>query len=66
MSARWTVLACLGVLALALGAVVAFEAVHSRTAAQRQEFANSFWPVVGVVIIALWAWNLAGRRRPRR
>jgi hypothetical protein len=66
MHAVWTVLACIAVVALAVGAIFAFEIGHARTAAQRQEFGNWLWSVVLVVIIALWAWNLTGRRRPRR
>jgi heme/copper-type cytochrome/quinol oxidase subunit 2 len=66
MSAIWTVLTCVAVLALAVGTFIAFETGHARTAAQRQEFANGLWAVVGVVIVALWAWNIAARRRPRR
>jgi hypothetical protein len=63
MSAKWTVFACVAVLALAVGAIVVFENAHARTSAQREAFANVLWPVVGVAIVALWAWNLAGRRR---
>jgi hypothetical protein len=66
MSAIWTVLACVAVLALAVGTFIAFETGHARTAAERQEFGNWLWSVVAVAIVALWVWNLAGRRRPRR
>jgi hypothetical protein len=66
MPAKWTVLTCVAVLALAVGAIFAFEAGHARTSAQRQEFGNVLWAVVAVAIVALWAWNLTGRRRRRR
>jgi hypothetical protein len=66
MSALWTVLACIAVLALAVGTFIVFETGHARTAAQRQEFGNWLWSVVGVAVVALWAWNLTGRRRPRQ
>jgi hypothetical protein len=65
MSVKWTLLACVAVLALALGVVVAFESAHARTSAQREAFANRLWPVVGVAIVGLWGWNLAGRRSRR-
>jgi hypothetical protein len=63
MSAKWTVLACVAVLALAAGVVLAFETAHVRTSAQREAFSNWLWPIVGVAVVGLWAWNLAGRRR---
>ena len=66
MKAKWTALASAAVLLAAVGAVVAFEAAHSRTSAQREQFANWLWPAAGGLVVALWAWHLAGRRRRDR
>ena len=65
MSVKWTVLACVAVPVLAVGAIVALETAHGRTAARWKQFANWPWPVIGVAIGALWAWNIAGRRTGR-
>lgn len=63
MSAKWTILASVALLLAAFGAVVAFETAHARTSAQREQFANWLWPVTGGVLVALWGWHFAARRR---
>jgi hypothetical protein len=63
VSGKWTVLSTLGVLALTVGTLVVFETAVRPTSAQRQQMANVIWPVAGLLIIAIWAWFLAPRKR---
>jgi hypothetical protein len=65
MRAKWTVLASVAVALAAFGVVVAFETAHSRTSAQREQFADRLWPIVGCLLVSLWAWHFAARRTRR-
>ena len=66
MSLLWTVVSTLAVLVLTVLVFVVFEVTIRPGSMQRQQIAKVVWPVAGLLVVALWSYYLAMKKRPIR